>query len=123
MKKLFLTLTIASLAVFSSCKKNAAEKIKQENVTKSAKEYLEIGLESSNSGNYSAAIADYQKALEIDSTYAEVYYNIATIKAVMLDDLKGACEYARNAKKFGYVEINEYTSTSQVDDLINEVCN
>jgi hypothetical protein len=34
MKKLFLTLTIASLVVFTSCKENAAEKINQENVTK-----------------------------------------------------------------------------------------
>ena len=31
MKKLFLTLTIASLVVFTSCKENAAEKINQEN--------------------------------------------------------------------------------------------
>jgi phosphoserine aminotransferase len=30
MKKLFLTLTIATLAVFSSCKENATEKINQE---------------------------------------------------------------------------------------------
>ena len=36
MKKLFLTLTIASLVVFTSCKENAAEKINQENVTKAA---------------------------------------------------------------------------------------
>ena len=36
MKKLFLTLTIATLAVFSSCKENATEKINQENVTKAA---------------------------------------------------------------------------------------
>jgi hypothetical protein len=34
MKKLFLTLTIASLVVFTSCKENAAEKINQENVDK-----------------------------------------------------------------------------------------
>tara|TARA_B110000971_G_scaffold115214_1_gene118117 strand:- start:1000 stop:1473 length:474 start_codon:yes stop_codon:yes gene_type:complete len=36
MKKLLLTLTIASLVVFTSCKENAAEKINQENVTKAA---------------------------------------------------------------------------------------
>ena len=36
MKKLFLTLTIASLVAFTSCKENAAEKINQENVTKAA---------------------------------------------------------------------------------------
>ena len=36
MKKLFLTLTIASLVVFTSCKENAAEKINQENVSKAA---------------------------------------------------------------------------------------
>jgi hypothetical protein len=36
MKKLFLTLTIASLVVFTSCKENAAEKINQENVDKAA---------------------------------------------------------------------------------------
>ena len=36
MKKLFLTLTIATLTVFSSCKENATEKINQENVTKAA---------------------------------------------------------------------------------------
>ena len=36
MKKLFLTLTIASLVVFTSCKENATEKINQENVTKAA---------------------------------------------------------------------------------------
>ena len=34
MKKLFLTLTIASLVAFTSCKENAAEKINQENVDK-----------------------------------------------------------------------------------------
>jgi hypothetical protein len=31
MKKLILTLTVASLVVFTSCKENAAEKINQEN--------------------------------------------------------------------------------------------
>ena len=36
MKNLFLTLTIASLVAFTSCKENAAEKINQENVTKAA---------------------------------------------------------------------------------------
>ena len=36
MKKLFLTLTVASLVVFTSCKENAAEKINQENVSKAA---------------------------------------------------------------------------------------
>ena len=36
MKKLILTLTVASLVVFTSCKENAAEKINQENVTKAA---------------------------------------------------------------------------------------
>jgi hypothetical protein len=36
MKKLFLTLTITSLVVFTSCKENAAEKINQENVSKAA---------------------------------------------------------------------------------------
>ena len=32
MKKLILTLTVASFVVFTSCKENAAEKINQENV-------------------------------------------------------------------------------------------
>ena len=36
MKKLILSLTVASLVVFTSCKENAAEKIDQENVTKAA---------------------------------------------------------------------------------------
>jgi hypothetical protein len=36
MKNVFLTLTIASLVSFTSCKENAAEKINQENVTKAA---------------------------------------------------------------------------------------
>ena len=36
MKKLILTLTVASFVVFTSCKENAAEKIKQENVEKAA---------------------------------------------------------------------------------------
>lgn len=36
MKKLFLTLTIASLVVFTSCKENATEKINQENVNKAS---------------------------------------------------------------------------------------
>ena len=36
MKKLILTLTVASLVVFTSCKENAAEKIDKENVTKAA---------------------------------------------------------------------------------------
>ena len=36
MKKLILTLTVASLVVFTSCKENATEKINQENVTKAA---------------------------------------------------------------------------------------
>ncbi|MDC1259106.1 DUF1573 domain-containing protein [Flavobacteriaceae bacterium] len=36
MKKLILTLTVASLVVFTSCKKNVEEKINQENVTKAA---------------------------------------------------------------------------------------
>ena len=36
MKKLFLTLTVASLVVFTSCKENATEKINQENVNKAS---------------------------------------------------------------------------------------
>lgn len=36
MKKLILSLTVASLVVFTSCKENAVEKIDQENVTKAA---------------------------------------------------------------------------------------
>tara|TARA_Y100000385_G_scaffold291967_1_gene374825 strand:+ start:7419 stop:7889 length:471 start_codon:yes stop_codon:yes gene_type:complete len=36
MKNVFLTLTIASLVSFTSCKENAAEKINQQNVTKAA---------------------------------------------------------------------------------------
>ena len=36
MKKLILSLTVASLVIFTSCKENAAEKIDQENVTKAA---------------------------------------------------------------------------------------
>ena len=36
MRNVFLTLTIASLVIFTSCKENAAEKINQENVTKAA---------------------------------------------------------------------------------------
>jgi hypothetical protein len=36
MRNVFLTLTIASLVTFTSCKENAAEKINQENVTKAA---------------------------------------------------------------------------------------
>ncbi len=36
MKKLILTLSLASFVVFTSCKENATEKIDQENVTKAA---------------------------------------------------------------------------------------
>lgn len=36
MKKLILTLSLASLVVFTSCKENATEKINQDNVTKAA---------------------------------------------------------------------------------------
>ena len=36
MKKIFLTLSVASLVAFTSCKKNVEAKINQENVTKAA---------------------------------------------------------------------------------------
>ena len=102
-----------ALLILNNCEENS----------KTAEEYFKIGMKNSNSGNYSAAIINYQKALAIDSTYAKAYYNIAIIKAVMLEDSSGACENARKAKKFGFTEINEYKSTLKVNDLIDEVCN
>ena len=65
-----------------------------------AKEYFYSGLDKARQNDYSGAIADYTKAIELNPNYATAYYNRSVAKEI-LGDLNGACDDAKKAINLG----------------------
>ena len=71
------------------------------NYSKSAEFYVERGNTKYLAVNFSGAIADFSKAIEINPRYAKAYYNRGTIKGRYLEDYDGAIsDYSKS------IEIN-----------------
>ena len=77
MKKMFMLL-VSSLLILTSCKENVkaqedeANKFNNTEAT-SAESYLNRGIEKADLGVYEEAIANYDKAIEIEPNLAEAY--------------------------------------------------
>ena len=80
--------TLALLVSFSSC-------------GQTSEEYLNRGVSKDDLQDYTGAIADYTKAIEIDPNLAQAYYNRGLSK-YNLQDYYGACQDARKAQELGY---------------------
>ena len=53
-------------------------------------------------GNYQGAIADYNKAIEINPQYANAYSNRGITKAIGFNDKQGACSDFKKAASLGH---------------------
>ena len=81
-------------------------------VFKTAEEAFRYGRYSWVSGNYTAAIQDYNKAIELNPDYANAYYNRGLAK-YKLGDKDGSCLDWSKAGELGL---------SQAYDAIKEFC-
>jgi tetratricopeptide (TPR) repeat protein len=77
-----------------------------------ASDYLNRGVSKYFLDDYSGAIADYTKAIEIDPNYTSAYYSRGFSK-YYLDDRFGACKDGRKAQELGY----------DASELIKYACN
>ena len=99
MKK-FVTLILCSIAVLQS-------------YGQTAESFLKLGQNRAIKGDYTGAIADYDKAIELNPKYAEVYFNRGIAKFI-LKEKDGACLDWSKAGALG--DANAY-------DLIKKYCN
>ena len=60
-----------------------------ESYAQKAEDYFNLGVANAESGDHDKAVADYDKAIELDSNYDQAYYNRAFSK-YLLKDYKGA---------------------------------
>ncbi len=74
----------ASAAVMLSAKSAYAQ---------SAKAYVDQGVEKGKRGDFQGAIADFNKAIEIDPKYLRAYCNLGLAKARGLGDFEGAISH------------------------------
>jgi tetratricopeptide (TPR) repeat protein len=75
--------------------------------------YFNRGIAKSNLQDYRGAIADYNKAIEIDPLDSKAYFNLGFSK-YKINDLNGACLDWSKAGELGYYEAY---------DTIKKVCN
>ena len=68
--------------------------------SQTAKEYFNIAYDKAENGDYYGAIADYNKAIELDPNSAINYDNRSVAKE-LIGDLKGACDDAKKAVNLG----------------------
>jgi len=66
-----------------------------------AEEYFYSGVEKANSGVYEGAIEDYNKAIEINPSYAKAYYNRGVAKIGLGQKYSGCLDLSR-ARELGY---------------------
>jgi len=80
---------------------------------KVATTYYNRGFNKGKLGDYTGALQDYNKAIELDSSMAYAYYNRGFAK-YRLGNLKGACSDWRKAQELG---------DSSAGDLLRNYCN
>ena len=68
----------------------------------SADDYVDAGIEKGKSGDFKGAIADYNKAIEINPQFAIAYYNRGLAKGIGLGDDQGACADFKKAASLGH---------------------
>ena len=75
----------------------------------SAQDYYKVGYAASQSGNYSEAISDFQKAISLKSDYAEAY-NMLGFSTRKMGDVDKAFTYYETALKLkpNFPEAREY---------------
>ena len=89
MKKLFLSLTIASLVIFTSCKENAAEKINQENVNKAAeRDSQSIVLPSISFDKTEHDFGQIMNGTPVETTFS---YSNTGKSPLVVTDIKSTC--------------------------------
>ncbi len=111
MRRLFFLFLVLSL---NSCKQPAKDSISNESTTKdstinesttkdSAALYNSFGNSKANLKNYTGAIADYTKAISLNTQYSDAYFNRGLSK-YELHDNTGACEDWSKAGELGNVK-------------------
>lgn len=60
-----------------------------------------------NAMKYDEAIADFEKAIELKTDYADAYFNLGRTYYIMHDEDK-ACEYYKLAEKYGRPNLEDY---------------
>jgi len=60
-----------------------------------------------NAMKYDEAIADFEKAIELKTDYADAYFNLGRTYFIMHDEDK-ACEYYKLAEKYGRPNLEDY---------------
>ena len=68
--------------------------------SQTAEEYFNSGLEKMKNRDFSNAIEDYNKAIELDPNNGKIYYNRGFPKG-MLEDYEGSCEDFNKALELG----------------------
>jgi tetratricopeptide (TPR) repeat protein len=91
MKHLFLLLVVISLSGFGQ----------------TAEDYYNKGISKFSLKDYTGAITDYKKCIQLNSDYYKAYYNRGNVK-YYLKDKNGACADWSKAGELGYSEA--YTS-------------
>ena len=77
-----------------------------------AEDYLNRGIDNFDKGNYSEAITDFTKAIEINPDYSLAYFNRGLAYAE-IDNFSQACSDWQKAYQLGYKDALE---------LINKYC-
>ena len=81
--------------------------------SQTAESYIQIGISKAERGDYKGAIADFNKAIEINSKYAYAYY-LRGLAKITLKDKNGACIDLSKSGELG---------VSDAYDLIKKYCN
>ena len=69
--------------------------------------YYYRGCAKVNANKYKEAIADFEKAVELNPSYADAYFNLGRTYYMMQDEDK-ACEYYKLAHRYGRPNLEDY---------------